>query len=77
VSTRITEVEKDGEVFRLGDLVRVRGWTKTAKITHFYVDVNGGCILDREIGGYRSWNVEDMSHAPKLEQRTKRNRRKK
>lgn len=61
-AAKITEVECGGVTFRLGDTVYRRGgWSTSAKIETFYTDVNGGCILDREIDGYRSWNVAELT----------------
>jgi len=48
--------------FKVGDLVRLQKdisqSKKTAKIVRFYTDIDGGVILDREIGGSKYWNID-------------------
>lgn len=57
---------------RIGSKVRLRKGTvtgarqvgvrnyKTATVENFYDNVEGGVVLSRAIGGFRSWNVKDL-----------------
>lgn len=36
------------------------GRRPVAKIRELYLDIPGGVILDTRIGGFYSWNVEDL-----------------
>jgi hypothetical protein len=49
-----------------GDTVRVKGERGTAKIRSIRADVNGA-LLETQIGGFRSWNLDDL----RLVKRTK------
>ena len=49
--------------FRIGSSVRVRGYRTVAKISIFYKDIKGGVRLDKEVAGFYSWNVEDLTLA--------------
>jgi hypothetical protein len=42
-----------------GDIVRVIGERGTAKVLSVLNDVNGA-LLETQIGGFRSWNVDDL-----------------
>ena len=44
----------------VGTRVRVRGYRQHATVEHLYTDIKGGVRLDREIGGFMSWNVADL-----------------
>lgn len=56
-----TRKRKPGQKgFRVGEWVRVAGSRRRARIERFYADIRGGVRLDREIGGFKSWNVEDL-----------------
>jgi hypothetical protein len=57
--------------FKVGDVVKLKPRTvklspsdvrnhMTATIRAFLVDVEGGVFLDRHMGGFRYWNVEDL-----------------
>jgi hypothetical protein len=46
--------------FALKDKVRVRGHNEHAHIVEFYDDIEGGVQLDRQIGGFYSWNILDL-----------------
>ena len=49
--------------FGIGSRVRVCGQRRIAKIWAFYSGIRGGVVLDREILGFRSWNVQDLAKA--------------
>lgn len=42
-----------------GDNVRVKGERGTAKIQSIQADVNGA-LLETQIGGFRSWNLDEL-----------------
>ena len=42
-----------------GDTVRVVGSTGTAKIRAILTHVHGA-LLDKQIGGFRSWNLDEL-----------------
>lgn len=57
--------------FKCGDTVKLKPRTVrlpnpdgsnhyTAEIQGFYSDIEGGVFLDRHLGGFWSWNVEDL-----------------
>lgn len=62
-------VDKE-KIMKIGDIVKLtadsrRGRCdkpdhKTASIEVFYSDIKGGVRLDRELCGFRSWNVADL-----------------
>ena len=45
--------------FRPGDTVRVVGERGTSKVRAILTDVNGA-LLETEIGGFRSWNLDEV-----------------
>ena len=45
--------------FRRGDIVRVVGERGTSKVRAILAHVNGA-LLEREIGGFRSWNLDEL-----------------
>jgi hypothetical protein len=60
--------------FKVGDVVKLKRGTiklapvdvknhRTATIEGFYSDIEGGVYLDRHMGGFVSWNVEDLEPA--------------
>lgn len=56
--------------FKVGSRVRIKqdvllrrddeATNETAVIELFYSDVVGGVRLDKELAGFKSWNVEDL-----------------
>ena len=50
-------------VIRKGTPVRLRGKTTTAKVVRRMRDIKGGVVLDRELSGFRCWNVLDLEKA--------------
>ncbi len=49
--------------FKVGDTVRLKGSRlRTAKIAGFYRKIEGGVWLSSQLGGFISWNVEDLVH---------------
>lgn len=59
----ITGIRQVGD-FHVGSVVRVRDdvsgqVSEPAVIGRFYTDIDGGLKLDREVFGFRSWNVAD------------------
>ena len=42
-----------------GDIVRVLGEPGTSKVRSVLNDVNGA-LLETQIGGFRSWNVDEL-----------------
>lgn len=61
---------KVGSRVRLKEDVRFRrdedSKNETAVIELFYSDVEGGVRLDKELDGFRSWNVKDFELVEKL-----------
>lgn len=49
--------------FYVGQPVRVKGYRGVRHIQCFYLDIKGGCRLDRPIVGFVSWNVKDLRRA--------------
>jgi hypothetical protein len=45
--------------FKPGDTVCVVGERNTSKIRSILIDVNGA-LLETEIGGFRSWNLDEL-----------------
>lgn len=45
--------------FRRGDVVRVVGERRTSKVRAILTHVNGA-LLETEIGGFRSWNLDEL-----------------
>ena len=43
-----------------GDIVRLKGKKRTAKVIYIMRDVPGGVVLDHLLGGWQCWNVEDL-----------------
>jgi len=54
-----------------GDIVRVLGEPGTSKVRSVLNDVNGA-LLETQIGGFRSWNVDEL----RLVKRAKAGRKK-
>ena len=50
---------KETMKLKRGDLVRVIGERGTSKIRAILPDVNGA-LLERSIGGRRTWNLDDL-----------------
>jgi len=48
--------------FRDRDRVRVKGFRKITRIQWFYTGIAGGVHLMDEVGGFYSWNVENLVH---------------
>lgn len=46
---------------QVGNKVRHKKTRRVAYIKGLYSDIEGGVILDREIDGFRSWNVQDLT----------------
>lgn len=59
-----TRINDAGIHFNVGDTVRLRDKGQTAKIEGFYAIQWGGVLLDRELDGLRSWNVNDLERVP-------------
>lgn len=45
---------------KVGDLVRLQGRKRRARIVALITEVKGGVVLDRALGGFRCWNVLDL-----------------
>ena len=46
---------------KIGQKVRVKGQRRVAIIERFFRDIPGGVKLDRMIGGFHCWNVDDLA----------------
>jgi hypothetical protein len=44
-----------------GDTIRIVGERGTAKIRAILTSMNGA-LLEKQIGGFRNWNLEDLSN---------------
>lgn len=62
------------DTFKVGDVVKLKPRTiklspldvknyRTATIRALLADVEGGVLLDRHMGGFRYWNVQDLRPA--------------
>ena len=61
----VAAIQQVGD-FRVGDRVRLKNHREddgVAEIAGFYSDIEGGVRLDRELYGFKSWNVEDLEKA--------------
>ena len=47
-------------MFKVNDIVRLKGKKRTAKITILLQDIEGGVKLDKRLGGYGYWNIVDL-----------------
>jgi hypothetical protein len=56
--------------FRSGDIVRVAGERGKAKIRAILKLVNGA-LLETEIGGFRTWNLDDLTLVERANPRLK------
>jgi hypothetical protein len=67
----------DEPTFKVGDVVKLKPKTvklapkdvrnhRKATILAFLPDIQGGVVLDRHMGGFRYWNVEDLLPAASL-----------
>ena len=63
---KITKVRYGATIFRIGDEVRVKGSKTVAKIESFYDFILGGVYLDRAIGDFHSWNVDELVKVSEL-----------
>ena len=54
-----------------GDIVKVIGEHGTSKVRSVLNDVNGA-LLETQIGGFRSWNVDDLRLVKRAKAGTKK-----
>lgn len=61
-------------VLKIGSWVRVKGTDEVRRIVEFYPSIVGGVKLDRPVGDFRSWNIDELTPAadpnPNKEQKT-------
>ena len=51
---------KRSERFRVGSIVRLRGYKRQARLESFIRDVPGGVVLDKALGGFHFWNTDAL-----------------
>jgi hypothetical protein len=46
---------------KVGDVVQVSGYVDTATVVDVLKDVPGGVRLDKYIGDFRYWNIDELT----------------
>lgn len=54
---------------REGSLVRLKGRKMRARVWYLLSGIPGGVRLDRPLGGFRYWNVQDLEVVPRRERK--------
>ena len=54
------KMKKRRVTFRVGDTVRLMGYRRTTKIKRFVHNVHNVAALNRALGGYYEWSVDEL-----------------